>query len=58
MSIIKTDFYNPQYMLYIKDLDDLKVDFVKNSVVVDYKYNGEFSPLNRIKDIDKLLQES
>lgn len=54
-TILRTKYYNPHYTLYIKSTEDIKAEFVKEKIEVDYHYDNEFSPLNRIALIDKML---
>lgn len=50
-----TKFYNPKYMLCIESEKDIDVNFLNNDIEVDYHYENEFSPLNRIYQIDDML---
>ena len=43
-----------QFFEKISDIDPL---FVNKKAPVDYNYNGEFSPINLIKQIDRELVE-
>lgn len=52
-----TKFYNPRYIQIIKSEKDIDVSIIDNSEVVDYDYSGEFSPLNRLVFVDKLLSK-
>lgn len=53
--ISTTKFYNCDYIQIIKTEDDIDVRFLKGSEMVDYHYSNEFSPVNRLNLIEKLL---
>lgn len=42
----KSIFYNPEYMQVFSDVNDIDIDWIKNDITVDYKYNNEFHPSN------------
>jgi hypothetical protein len=46
-------FYDPKYMRIFNDADQIDLEFIKESIDVDYKYDGCFSPLIII---EKLLR--
>lgn len=46
-------YYNPKTMHYIKSASEIKKEWVINKV--KNNYNGQFSPLNFAKDIEKRL---
>lgn len=50
-AIFDFKFYNPKYIQYFDNADNIDWDWVKNDIDVDYKYNGEFSPVHFINDI-------
>lgn len=54
-TILKTKYYNPHYVLYIKSAMDIDSTFVKDKIEVNYHYDNEFSPINRIARIDEML---
>ena len=54
-TILKTKYYNPKFTHYIKTPENINIEFIKANPVVDYHYDNEFSPLNRIAQIDKML---
>lgn len=55
-TIIKENkFYNPNFISIISQKEEIDVDFIKEETNVNYHYNGEFSPLARIEQIDKML---
>ena len=58
ISCTSSKFYNPKYIQYIEDMSELDADFVSADVGdVDYQYNGEFSPINLINQIDTILTQ-
>ena len=53
-----TSYYNPLFMQIIESEDDIDVEMIKASVNVDYNYNNEFSPTNRLELIDSLISDN
>jgi hypothetical protein len=56
--ITKFPFYNPQFMHIIKTVDDLDISFIKNDIKVEYRYDGRFSPVYLLADIEKRLLDN
>lgn len=54
INIFNYDLYDPRYMHYIKDANEIKIEWFKDKP--DYSYNGELSPNLFIKDIEKRLK--
>lgn len=55
--IKKSKFYKPEYIQFVNS-DNFNADFLMDdSYEVDYHYNGEFSPLLRIEQIDAMLSK-
>lgn len=54
-TIKKTKFYNPQFIQCISTAEDLDVSFITDDQPVDFQYNGEFSPIRLIEQIEKEL---
>lgn len=54
INIFNYDLYDPRYMHYIKDANEIKIEWFKDKP--DYSYNGELSPKLFIKDIEKRLK--
>jgi len=54
-SVLDSKYYNPNYIQYFDDVSKIDVDFIKDDIVVDYKYEGEFSPVHLIEQIDAEL---
>ena len=50
-AILDFKFYNPEYIQYFENVDDIDWDWVKKDIDVDYKYNNEFSPVHFINEI-------
>ena len=54
--IKQSKFYNPEFIQVYDDWNDLDPEFVKKDETrVDYHYNGEFSPIRLIEQIDQEL---
>ena len=47
-NIINFPFYNPKWMKVFHTPDDIDIDWMKCEDVVDYGYNGEFSPAHLV----------
>ena len=54
-SIKKSKFYNPEYIQVVNDASEISPFFIRENSKIDYQYNGEFSPLHLIAQIDKEL---
>ena len=54
-SILKTKYYSPLHIQYVKSPDEIDVRIIKDNPDVDFHYVDEFSPLRRLAQIDKLL---
>lgn len=48
------EFYNPKYMKIFKSVDDIDWNWVKEKNTVNYYYNGAFSPLKLIEEIERI----
>lgn len=55
INIFNYDLYDPRYMHYIKDANEIKIEWFSDKP--DYSYNGELSPKLFIKDIEKRFKE-
>ncbi|KXT51147.1 hypothetical protein [Bacteroides intestinalis] len=56
LNIRASKFYNPDFIQVYDDWNDLDPNFVKKDEKrVDYHYNGEFSPIHLIEQIDHEL---
>lgn len=56
-SVKRSKYYNPQYIQLVETMDEIDPEFVKSNVHVDYHYDGDFSPIHLIKQIDNELQK-
>ena len=50
-SIKEFPYYNPLYMLYFSNVDDIDEKFLIEKIDVDYGYKGEFSPIKFLEDV-------
>jgi hypothetical protein len=53
--IKQSQFYNPQYIHIINSAEDIQKSFFEYNGEVDYRYNGEFSPLRMIERVEEEL---
>ena len=56
-TILNFKYYNPSYIQYFENIDDIDWNWVKMDIDIDYNYNGEFSPKVLIDDILKKSNE-
>lgn len=54
LSVKESPFYKPEFIDLIKSVDDINPKFIQEGEV-DYHYNGEFSPIHLIEQIDNAL---
>lgn len=54
-SLGKDRFFNSNFIHIFNSVDDINTTFLKNKTVVDYGYQGEFSPLHLLEYIDSIL---
>lgn len=55
---IKTfPYYRPEYMKYVENMDDVDENFIKERIMVDYEYKGEYSPVVFINDIVSRIKD-
>lgn len=47
----KLSYYDDRFFHYFTNVNKINPDFVKNRVKPDYKYKGEFSPIELLNDI-------
>lgn len=50
-SILNFKYYNPNYIKYMKDPEDIDEGFIKERIEVDYKYENDFSPIHLIDEL-------
>ena len=56
VSISESKFYNNKYIQIVNNASEINPDFVTNNEeTIDYHYNGEFSPIHLIEQIDEVL---
>lgn len=53
-SVMESPFYKPELMQVVKTVEEIDPEFVRLGDV-DYHYNGEFSPIHLIEQIDDAL---
>lgn len=54
----ESSFFNKKDIIYVTKPEDITDDFLNNlDSVVDYHYNGEFSPLRMIETVEGLLHK-
>lgn len=41
-------YYDSRYMKIFKDADDIDLNWIKKKQKIDYRYRGDFSPLNML----------
>ena len=54
-NITEFPFYNTKYMRVFKKVDDIDWEWVKSKEKVDYHYDGSFSPLKFIEEINNKI---
>lgn len=50
-SIKNFPYYNPLYMQYFSNVDEIDEKFLIEKIDVDYGYKGDFSPINFLEDV-------
>mgnify|MGYP000015305623 FL=1 len=55
--VMLSKFYSSDNIMCISDILDIDPSFVSSEKIVDYHYNGEFSPIHLIEKIDLLLTQ-
>lgn len=53
-SITSLRFYNSGFIKYFENVESVDIDFLINHSVVDYKYDGEFSPIHLLEKINEI----
>lgn len=54
--ITKSRYYNPLFIKVFDKIGKEEIEFVKEQVFVDYKYDGSFSPIKLIEYLDGRIQ--
>ena len=55
LSIKDSKFYDPRFIQVVDNASEIDPGFIVNNQNVDYRYNGEFSPIHLIEQIDNEL---
>ena len=50
--VYNSPYYDPRYIKVFDKPDDLDLNFIKERIKVDYKYNGELSPIKLLEIIN------
>lgn len=50
-------YFNEEFINCFSSVDGININFIKSEELVDYDYNGDFSPVHLINLIDKTLVE-
>lgn len=53
--IRQSEFYDPDKILIIEKAEDIRESFFESGPIVDYHYNGEFSPMRMIERVEEEL---
>lgn len=53
--VMQSKYYNPQFIQYFENIEDINCDFIKNRENVDYNYQNELSPIHLIEMLDKIF---
>ena len=56
-SVLGRKYYNPKYMFYFVNPNDICIDEINMSARVDYKYSGDYSPDNFLTFLERKLFE-
>ncbi len=51
--ILQMSYFDPAYVQYFQDVREINPEMVKQDIVVDYNYQGEFSAVHYLEFIDK-----
>lgn len=57
-SILDFPYYDPAYMQYFENVEDIDWQWVKDQTPVDYGYKGDFSPALLLEDIKSRLDQT
>lgn len=55
MTIKELNYYSSGYIRYANDFSSIDVRFIKEKIPVDYKYDGDFSPIKLLEHIERLM---
>ena len=56
-AVTEMPYYNERYIKLYNNIDDIDWEWVKKIEKIDYGYKGDFSPLNLLKRIERILNE-
>ena len=54
-SVLESKYYNPEFIQYFEKVSTIDASFVSEAKNVDYNYEGDFSPVHLIEQIDSEL---
>ena len=57
-SMLCSKYYNPKFIQFVEKMEDINPSFVTDECLVDYHYEGDFSPINLILQIDNELSKA
>lgn len=57
-SIASSEFYSEDNIQIIDNYQHINTSFVRNNKAVDYHYTGQFSPVNLLFKIEKILLDN
>ena len=55
-SILQEKYYDPRFMRYFDSVENIDWDFVKETKVIDYNYQNDFSPIRYLERIIIMLE--
>lgn len=55
--IAELEFYRPEYMQIFHSPEEIRKEFLESAQIVDYGYQGEFSPVHFVEKIQRDLNE-
>nr|WP_300652120.1 hypothetical protein [uncultured Anaerobutyricum sp.] len=58
VGVYNLPYYDSQYMQVFEDINDIDFEWIKKDIKIDYKYKGDFSPVNFIEQIKQLIEEN
>ena len=58
VGVYNLPYYDSQYIQVFEDINDIDFEWIKKDIKIDYKYKGDFSPVNFIEQIKQLIEEN
>ena len=52
-AVIHSKYYDPKFIQVFRDVNEIDWEWIKKDVIVDYGYDGEFSPRNLLEAIKR-----